>query len=81
MGVENKTIKYKGVELDIEFYFSPSEASVMYYSDGSGYPGCAEEVEIYSVGHNGADISELIDDQLDNIEEELLKQIHNHENN
>ncbi len=79
MGVENRTIKYKGVELDIEFYFSPSEASVMYYSDGSGYPGCGEEVEIYSIEHNGDSVMDLIEDQLTSIEEELIKNIY--ENN
>jgi hypothetical protein len=79
MGVENRTIKYKGVELDIEFYFSPSEASVMYYLDGSGYPGCTEEVEIYSIEHNGDSVMDLIEDQLTSIEEELIKNIY--ENN
>ena len=79
MGVENRTIKYKGVEIDIEFYFSPAEPEVRYYGDGSGYPGCGEEIEIYSVGHNGSDISELIEDQLTSIEEELIRDIY--ENN
>ena len=79
MGVENKTIKYKGVELDIEFYFSPAETEVRYYGDGSGYPGCAEEVEIYSIEHNGDSVMELVEDQLTSIEEELIKNIY--ENN
>jgi hypothetical protein len=73
MGVVNKTINYKGVELDIEFYFSPSEPAVMFNSDGTGYPGCGEVCELYSIKHCGEDIMELIEDQLEDIEEKLIE--------
>lgn len=76
MGVETRSIKYKGVELDIEFYFSPEEPMVMYYSDGSGYPGSPAEVEIYTIEHCGVDVMELLDDQIDKIEEQLIKSIY-----
>lgn len=77
MGVVNKTIQYLGVELDIEFYFSPAEAEVRYYTDGSGHPGCGEEIEIYSIGHRGEDIMELLDDHLTDIEEKLIEEMYN----
>jgi len=77
MGVVNKTIQYKGVELDIEFYFSPAEPEVRYYADGSGYPGCGEEIEIYSIGHRGEDVTELLEDNFSDIEEKLIEEIHN----
>ena len=73
MGVVNKTIMYKGVELDIEFYFSPSEPAIMYDSDLGGHPGGGEDIELYSVGHRGEDISELIEDQLEDIETMLIE--------
>jgi hypothetical protein len=73
MGVVNKTIMYKGVELDIEFYFSPSEPAIMYDSDLGGHPGGGEDIELYSVDHRGEDISELIEDQLEDIETMLIE--------
>lgn len=73
MGVLNKTISYKGVELDVEFYFSPAEPSVRYYADGSGYPGSIEDIELYSITHCGVDMMDLLEDQFVNIEEKLIE--------
>lgn len=73
MGVVNQTIQYKGVELDIEFYFSPSEPEVRYYADGSGYPGCSEEIELYSIKHCGEDVTELLEDQTEEIVEQIFR--------
>lgn len=56
------TIKYRGLELDVEFDYSPPEPEVRYYSDGSGYPGSAEEISVYKISLNGTDITELFDD-------------------
>ena len=72
MGVVNRTISYKGVELDVEFYFSPSEPSVRYYADGSGYPGYEEDIELYSITHCGVDMMELLEDHFADIEEKLI---------
>lgn len=36
-------------QLEVEFYFQPEEPMVMYYPDGSGYPGSAESREIERV--------------------------------
>ena len=77
MGIVNQTIQYKGVELDIEFYFSPSEPEVKYYADGSGYPGCSEDIELYSIGHRGDDVTELLEDQIDKIVEQIFEERQN----
>lgn len=61
------------IVLDIEYDYSPEEAMVMYYSDGSGYPGCPASVDVYNVYVNGADITELLSQStLEEIEEKLL---------
>ena len=61
------TITYKEVELDITYEYSPEEKAVMYYKDGSGYPGCAEELNITEVYHNETDMYELLEDQFDEL--------------
>ena len=39
----------KDAEVTISFDYQPEESTVMYYSDGSGYPGCAASVDNISV--------------------------------
>ena len=36
-------------EVTISFDYQPEESTVMYYSDGSGYPGCAASIDGYYV--------------------------------
>ena len=36
-------------EVTISFDYQPEEAKVLYYSDGSGYPGCAASIKSYGV--------------------------------
>ena len=69
-------IDFKGLELDIEFDYQPEEPMVMYYPDGSGYPGCAAEVEITTIHYEERDISEIMDclDQLEDIELQILEE-------
>ena len=66
------------VYLDVSGYYSPSEPMVMYYPDGSGYPGCPAEFEIISVSLNGTRITDLISDDVYN--EIIEKAIDNIEN-
>lgn len=66
------------VYLDVSGYYSPPEPMVMYYADGSGYPGCASEFEIISVSLNGTRITDLISDDVYN--EIIEKAIDNIEN-
>ena len=52
------------VLLDVCGHYSPEEPMVMYYPDGSGYPGCSAEFEITSVSLNGTRITDLISDDV-----------------
>ena len=36
-------------KVKIEFEYQPEEPMVRYYSDGTGYPGCAASIERYGV--------------------------------
>ena len=67
------------VRLDVHGYYSPAEAMVMYYPDGSGYPGCSAEFEIISVSLNGTRITDLLSDEVYQLI--IEKSIENHENN
>ena len=72
------TIIYYDIEFDVEFDYQPEEAMVMYYADGSGYPGCAEAVEgVHSMEHKGTDFLDLIyDGNEEEIDELILESIH-----
>jgi hypothetical protein len=53
------TVEYMWVEFDIEYDYQPAEKEVRYYSDGSGYPGCPESLEITDIRIGGVDVNEL----------------------
>ncbi len=65
------TIYYDELELDVKFDYQPEEKAVMYYRDGSGYPGCAEEIDVYEIKHDGYDVTEYYRDDMDDIEDLL----------
>ena len=69
------TIEYKGVELDIDYEYEGAEDPVYYYNDGSGYPGCAEYINIFEIEHKGVSLFDLLEDQLQEIEEALIEKI------
>lgn len=58
------SINVGGVDVIISGYYSPEEPMVMYYPDGSGYPGCAAEFELQSVQVDGTEIIDLISDEI-----------------
>jgi len=43
------TTEIEDAELTISFDYQPEESTVLYYSDGSGYPGCPASVDDISV--------------------------------
>ena len=43
------TTTIEEAEVTISFDYQPEEAKVLYYSDGSGYPGCAASIDGYEV--------------------------------
>jgi len=49
-----------GIEFDVDFDYTPGEPMVMYYADGSGYPGSDPEIEINSITHKGTDFTDFL---------------------
>ena len=39
----------ESADVTITFDYQPAESMVLYYSDGSGYPGCAASIDGYDV--------------------------------
>lgn len=67
---------YLELELIVDYDYQPEEPMVRYYPDGSGYPGAAEEVTVTSVKFGNVElISELSDEQIEEIEEQILENI------
>lgn len=72
-------IELRGKIFEVEYDYTPEEKQVTYYPDGSGYPGCAEQVDIWKVTHNGEDFTDFILDSerdCEEIEEMILKELH-----
>lgn len=73
-------ITFRGVKLRVEGTYEPEEPMVMYYPDGSGYPGSPSDFEIEAVFAGGVDISELLSfEYMDDISELVLESIENGE--
>ena len=68
-------IEYKGIEFDVEFYHQPYEPEVRYYSDESGYPGCAESVELEEIKHKGTCFLEFFQYEKEEIEELIIENL------
>lgn len=65
---------YNDIELSIDYEFEKGEPMVMYYNDGSGYPGSPDVVEIQSVFHKEIDIYDLLSkDIIEHLEQEILE--------
>ncbi|KKK93155.1 hypothetical protein LCGC14_2695760 [marine sediment metagenome] len=68
------TIKYKGIEFDVEFDYQPEEKQVRFDSNNTGYPGCAAEIgSIYVITHNGTDFLEFFENNLELIRKAIWK--------
>ncbi len=53
-------IELKDLTVTVELDYTPEEQPVYYYRDGSGYPGCGEEIDIYSIKYKGREMIGLI---------------------
>ena len=73
--MENVTITYMELELDVEFDYQPAEKAVMYYGDGSGYPGCEASVDICLIECGGIDLTEYFVDDSDDIIELVFEEL------
>jgi len=76
-------IIFKGIDLVVRGYYSPEEAQVMYYSDGSGYPGCSAEFEIQEITlkNDDTNLFELLEDYTEKIEELAIEEFENYKRN
>jgi hypothetical protein len=70
-----KVIEYKGIEFDVEFNYNPPEPMVMYYKDGTGYPGCEAEIEIQYIKHKGTCFYDILEDNITEIEQLVWKEL------
>jgi len=59
----------ESADVTITFDYQPEESMVLYYSDGSGYPGCAASVDNISVNWFDFDITNLMEQLGHDIEE------------
>jgi hypothetical protein len=73
MTTEERTITYKGVELTCVFDYQPEEPMEMYDRNNTGYPGCPADISDIYVYIGDVDITELVEDELKKIEEEIWK--------
>ena len=72
-------IEFRGKIFEVEFDYTPEEKQVRYDSNGTGYPGCAEQVDICKVTHNGEDFTDFIfesEADCEAIEKMILKELH-----
>jgi len=75
--MQEVVINFKGIDLTVKGYYQPSESRVMYYFDGSGYPGCGAEFEIEEITlrNDDTNIFELLEDYLSEIEDLCINEI------
>ena len=60
-------INIKGIKFEVGFDYQPYEATVMYYSDGTGHKGCSESIDgIWKLEHEGNDWFDIFE-QGDNM--------------
>ena len=69
------TVEFKGVEFDVEYYYHPGEPQIRYFADGSGQQGEPAYVEITSIGFKGADFTEILERDVEEIEELIFEQL------
>lgn len=73
-------IEYCNVVLFVTGCYSPAEARVNYYPDGSGYPGSPAAFEINKIQCGRQDIMDLLSgSQLEDIEKLVLNNHFDHE--
>ena len=63
------TIIYKGFKFEYNLNHQPEEPQTR------DYPGCAEEFEIYDITLNGIDASELLEAQIEEFENFVIKKL------
>lgn len=77
MAQNTYTVNFMGIEMEVTGIYSPEEPMVMYYKDGSGYPGSASEFEVTEVKIGNVNVDNLIEklDAYNDLAELVIKQI------
>ena len=65
------TINYKGFNFDYNLYYQPEEKADLEYG------GCGEDFEITNITLNGIDAEELLEDQLEEFYDFVIKELKN----
>jgi hypothetical protein len=73
------TINYKDHLLEVEGDYSPEEPMVMYYSDGSGYPGCSASFEVHDIMLGEYSLYEILSNDIEIIEELVINKIQDYD--
>ena len=66
------SIDFKDHVLEVHGEYHPAEKEVLYYPDGSGYPGCAAEFEIHDIMLGEYSLFEILWNDLEEIEELVI---------
>lgn len=72
-------IIYKEIVLEVNFIYHKGSPIVMYYKDGTGHPGDDPEMEIQEINHNGEDIYDLLEGNIEEIEDLCWKYLEDYE--
>jgi len=76
MGKSSSTeIEVYGINMGVDYYYDEGEDMVMYYPDGSGYPGSPPSVDIEGVYVDGeTNIYDLLcENVIDRIQEIIIE--------
>jgi len=65
------TIKYKGFKFEYDLYHQPEEKADLEYA------GCGEDFEITNITLNGIDVEELLEDQIEEFFDFVIKDFKN----
>ena len=69
-------INFKGVELDIDYDYREAEPQILYDGGGSGTQGCYAGIDtINEILHKGVDISLLVENDMNEIENLILEEL------
>ena len=69
------TLNYKGVDFEIDFDYQPAERAER--GPEAQYPGCGEAVEaINEIKFNGTCFLEVLENDIEEIQEAILDQMH-----
>ena len=63
------SVEYKGFTFEYDLYYQPEERQT------HEYPGCGEEFEISNITLNGIDAEELLENQIEEFEQFIIKEL------